>query len=323
MKWRKTELFDIDKELRALSTGSERPSEELRQETRRMVREAICAKQRQVPTKRRRLAYYPAAAAILAVIMIVSVFSAAPAQAAGYYTIDINPSVSIAVDESGNVLSAEAKNDDAKDLLQGLEFRGLRFEDALKVIIKTAQQKRYLKNGGHLLVAHFGSDKGISQKRLEEIVNEQLPESGVNGLAINGSMGDYERYDKEGKKAGIELLMDSAHKAGIEDGDIDDVIENMSDKQEDSGGKDNGQNSGSNANNGRDNNGQADKEDKPRATDEKDNDDNNSQSDKVKDQEDKAKDKDTGSNDGKDKDVKDTNEKGGKKDKKDKESKGI
>lgn len=311
------ELFDIDKKLRALS-AEPGPSEELRQQTRRMVSEAVRMKRRQAP-RRRRLIYYPAAAAVLAIIMVVCVFPLAPAQAAGYYTIDINPSVSVAVDGGDNVISAEARNDDAKDLLTGLKLSGMRFEDALKAIIQTAAQKKYLRDDGHLLVAHFGSDEGISQQRLDEIVNVQLPETGVTALAINGGIVDYEKYEKAGKKAGIELLMEDARETGIEDEDIDKVIQSMSEKQgspgdndkKDSGGKGSGKDTKA-----EDNNSQSpdkDKEYKP--VDGKD------KTDKDKDEKDNVKDKNANGKDGKDNQAKDKDEKGGKKDKEEKEDK--
>lgn len=207
------------------------PDEELRLQTRRLVRSAEQQRTGRNPRIRKHnLLYYPAVAVVLAVILVFSVFPGTPAQAAGYYTIDINPSIIVAVDDDDTVLFFTAKNKEAKELMTGVGLTGMRFDEALKVVINAASQKGYLKQGGHLLVAHFGDSEGISQQALEEIVADQLPESGVVALALNGGKDKFEKAKKAGQKPGIELLMDGAREAGIRDKDIDVVIDKMSDK---------------------------------------------------------------------------------------------
>jgi hypothetical protein len=303
-------LFELDKELQAIAADKYNPSEELRLKTRSMVSRAAQKRSKARPSARKLTRLYPAVAAALAIILFVSVFSAAPAQAAGYYTIDINPSISIAVDDNDNVLSVSAKNSEAEGLLAGLELAGMRFEDALKVIIQAAAQEGYLKDQGRLLVAHFGNDEGISQQELELIVSDQLPESGVSVLALHGGKDDFDNAESAGKKAGIELLLRGAREAGIEDEDIGVVIGKMSGKQGNAGGNsgnnnnnDDGNeqssdNQGNNSNNG--NNGSNDNNGNGGQDNESDSEDKNKDADIDKDKDTKDKD-----NKGNDKDVKD------------------
>jgi hypothetical protein len=247
-------LFDIDKELQAMRAERYIPDEELRQKTRRLTSRAAREINGRKPRARKKsLLYYPATAVVLAVILALSVFSAAPAQAAGYYTIDINPSISVAVDNDENVLFVTAKNKEAKELLAGAGLAGMRFEDALKVVINSASQKGYLRDGGHLLVAHFGDSEGMSQQTLEQIVIEQLPERGVIALALNGGKDEFEKAQKAGQKPGIELLMGGAREVGIKEKDIDVVIDKMSEKPgKAAGGQSNDEkvNTGNNGNSG-------------------------------------------------------------------------
>lgn len=215
-----------------------------------MVSEAAQKRQKQTRAARNmRLIFYPAIAAALAIIMLVSVLPGAPAEAAGYYTVDINPSVSIAVDSEDNVLSASAKNTDAERVLSGLNLSGMRIGVALKAVIAAADSMGYIKDGGHVIIAHFGGGEGVSQKQAEEIVSLELPERSVKAVALNGTLDEFKTSEKAGKKAGIEALMQDAREAGIKGQDIDAVIGKMS-------GKDGAKPSGKD-NNGKGNNGNA------------------------------------------------------------------
>lgn len=227
------QLIDIEKELRSIKTEY-KPDERLRQRTRSLVAGEIGKKRRgKVSFRRAAFLYSPAAAVVLVIALCVSLFTAAPAKAAGYYTIDINPSVSVGVDENNTVISVTPENEDAAVMLEGLDIKGMQFEDAFKTLLQAADVKDFLKEDGHVLVAYFGDGEGITQDEVNAIVNEQLPEKKISALALNGNTDDYDNAKKSGKKAGIELLLDNADAAGIEESDPDTVIDIMSDKLKD------------------------------------------------------------------------------------------
>jgi hypothetical protein len=221
-------LIDIEKELAELKAQDFKPSEDLRLNTRAKVNSAARQSgQREVA--RFRPGNLKAVAAVLAILLVVSVFTVVPAQAASdYYTIDINPSVSVAVDGHGNVISAAPENDDAKELLSGLNLKGMQFEKALKTIVQAAVQQQYLKEDGHLLVAHFGRNEGLTQQQLNSIVSEQIPGGNVSALMLSGDKEQYEKSKKSGQKAGIELLLSNAKEQGIDTKDVDSLIHMMS-----------------------------------------------------------------------------------------------
>jgi hypothetical protein len=223
-------LIDIEKELRNIRTEF-KPDERLRQRTRSLViSEAGKRNRSKTDFKKAAFKFSPAVAFVLVLVLCISLFTSAPARAAGYYTIDIDSSISVAVDQNDTVISVSAEDDEAAALLEGLDIDGMQFEDALKVIVQAAAQKDYLKEDGHVLVAHFGDGEGISQEDVNTIVDGQLPADKVSALALNGSADDYKNAKKSGKKAGIELLLNSADAAGIEEKDPDTVISIMSDK---------------------------------------------------------------------------------------------
>lgn len=229
-------MIDIDKELVGLKAQGLRPSENLRLETRKKVSDAAVRHGRHSHTMSHDLpgtlhkhtglrpAYLTAAAAVLTILFFAAVLTAAPAQAAGYYTIDINTSISVAVDADDNVINVSAENDDASALLSGLDVKGRRFEEALNVIIHAAIEQQYLAEGGQVLVARFGEGEGLSQQRLDAIVGGQLPDGNVSALMLKGEKEQFESAKKTGGKAGVELLLSDAREIGIEDESLVEVI---------------------------------------------------------------------------------------------------
>ncbi|MGE5495988.1 MAG: hypothetical protein ACM3S4_11890 [Burkholderiales bacterium] len=216
-------MIDIDKALAGLKVQGLRPSEKLRLETREIVSDA--AKQRgEHKLSSGFKPVYIIASAVLAILLFALVFTALPAQAAGYYTIDINPSISVAVDAYDNVIEVSAENDDASALLSGLDVKGRRFEEALDAIIRAAVKRRYLAGGGQVLVARFGEGEGLSQQKLDAIVGGQLPDENVSTLVLNGEKEQFENAKKSGRKAGVELLLTRAREIGIEEDNLGEVI---------------------------------------------------------------------------------------------------
>jgi hypothetical protein len=235
-------MLDIEKELRALSQNKEYPSDALRERTRTLVRqECQCAQEdtrpaaherRVAPARRtmRWVAVFTAAVAVmLAAVLVLA--PPQPAQAAGYYTVDINPSVSLSVDSSDIILSATAGNDDAKALLDGLSLVGLSIEDALSAIVHTASENGWLKENGHVLVAHFGDTPGFSTQQASDIVDEAAG-GDVSVLVLKSTRNDYENAEKDNKNAGIELLKKNAKDLGINtDSDTDTIIREVRGRQ--------------------------------------------------------------------------------------------
>lgn len=243
-------MIDIDKELKSIQ-AEYKPDEFLRQQTRSLLKREIEHKRQGKTFKKAAFVLCPAAAFVLILILCISVFTAVPAKAAGYYTIDINPSISIAVDENDVVISVDPENEDAVRLLQTIELKGIQFQEALKMILQAAEQMDFIKDNGHLLVAHFGEGPGMTQEELVSLVNTEMPDAKINALSINGSTDDFENAKKSGKKAGIELLIKNAGDAGIDGQDPDTVINIMNGKA----GNDHKENNGNNTDNGKHNNG--------------------------------------------------------------------
>lgn len=223
-------MFEIERELEKIRNESFAPDESLRRRVRAEIKNRVRADGAEKARKARRAGtMYKAfsAAAVAAALLIIFSFNFfTPAVAAGYYTIDINPSVSVAVDADDNVISVKAENDDASDVLLGLSLTGKKFEEALRLVINAAVRKNYLKPDGNVLVAHFGGGGGITQLQLSAIVSE-ASRGDIAVLVLNGDKTDFENAQKSGERAGIALLMSDAKKMGIENGDVGSLIRIM------------------------------------------------------------------------------------------------
>ena len=96
--------------------------------------------------KRRWIAPLSAAAALAIVagsIFGISRFQQASA-ADSVVTLDINPSIALSVNSKETVTTATPLNDDAKDIMGGMELEGTNLETAVNAIIGASLQKGYL-----------------------------------------------------------------------------------------------------------------------------------------------------------------------------------
>ncbi len=231
-------MLDIDKELKALSKIKQKPGDALRASMHALVRDEarhLQRGERRLSAKPvRRKVRWAAVCAVAAALMLIAALTFTPAQtaqAAGYYTIDINPSVTLSVDENDIVLSAEAGNEDAAALLENMQLKGLPIANALDALVHAAADGGWLKENGHVLVAHFGDTPGISEQQTLEIVSSAAGDT-VNVLVLQSTKESFENAEKQHKSAGLELLRKNAANLGIDSSmGMDDMITAVDKKQ--------------------------------------------------------------------------------------------
>ena len=97
--------------------------------------------------------------------------------------LDVNPSISIEVNEAGEVVSVSAENEDADTLLGELKLEGKNYEEAVKISVSVLQTHEYitpLKNS--VLITVLGDN--------EEIANE-IRSNSVKAI-VDGDSDEYE-----------------------------------------------------------------------------------------------------------------------------------
>lgn len=218
-------MFDIDKALVEIKTEKQCPDEPLREKTRQLVMKEVQKKQKTKHFGRVSWAFSAVIAVIAAFIILFSLPHTT--EEVSYYTIDINPSISMQVNASGTVLGVSAENEDAQVLLRNMELAGLSFEAALMDVVQKADELGYLKDDAHVLVAHFGETECLTQQQVECDVSESTNRN-VNVLLLQGSEEDYEQSKAQNQSPGVELLIKQAADQGIQSEDVDELVKQMS-----------------------------------------------------------------------------------------------
>ena len=88
----------------------------------------------------------------------------------GVLTISINPEVDLEIDKDGKVLAVVFRNEDAKTAYQDLNLEGIAAEDAVKMIVETADKKGYLKDDGGVTVV-YGSTGNASAEEARDMID--------------------------------------------------------------------------------------------------------------------------------------------------------
>ncbi len=106
--------------------------------------------------------------------------------------LDINPSIVLEVNKSEKVLSAQAKNKDAKKVLEGLNLKGENLSNAVDSVLNAVVKHGYIdKKSNSVLVSVDNKDskKGEElQRKLSQKVSKTLQKDGVEGAVLSQSL---------------------------------------------------------------------------------------------------------------------------------------
>lgn len=90
------------------------------------------------------LRYFAAAASILLVILLGQFYLGRAQPAVAFVTIDINPSIELAVLADGTVASARGLNSDGTMILEKIQVQGINVHEAVKLIVDQAVTDQFL-----------------------------------------------------------------------------------------------------------------------------------------------------------------------------------
>ncbi|MFZ5646806.1 MAG: anti-sigma factor domain-containing protein [Bacillota bacterium] len=93
---------------------------------------------------------------------------------AAYVSLDINPSVEMALDRENVVIDIQPLNDDGKDLIAGLTLKGLSVEIAIEKIVEAAVSKEFIIPGEENVVLSAVTPLGGDPVRTESLVTESI-----------------------------------------------------------------------------------------------------------------------------------------------------
>lgn len=100
---------------------------------------------------RKRLPYlkqFMAVASLFIILMAGLLYFGETPPAAAYLTIDINPSIELAVSNAGKVISASAMDDEGEKILTEVKVKGRDLREAVELIVAQAVADNYLEQSG-------------------------------------------------------------------------------------------------------------------------------------------------------------------------------
>jgi len=160
-----------------------------------------------------------------------------------YLSVDINPSVELGINVLGQVVSAEALNDDGKDILSGISVTGMNVKKAVNIIVDTAADKGYLNEDGSSVVSLTAAtdDKEKADKLTkdaeegtEAALAENETSAEVSQAAISKARRDaaIEAGISPGKMNLIQKLWEATENDGVgaTEDDFDEILEFANDK---------------------------------------------------------------------------------------------
>lgn len=108
--------------------------------------------------------------------------------------LDVNPSLSMNVDEDEKVLSVEALNDDAKEILGSMDLKGTSLETAVNAMIGSMLQKGYLSDiQNSILVSVENKDANRSaqlQEQVLQIISQAVANSSMDAAVLSQTISD-------------------------------------------------------------------------------------------------------------------------------------
>lgn len=138
------------------------------------------------------------------------------AQVAKYYTIDINPSIELAVTADGKVVKATGLNQDGTKLLAQVEAKtqleGLAAEAAASLIAQAAVEAGYVAPGeeNEIVITVTGVAEGSGGTSVIEDVYQQPGPTSNDGENANGGAGDDSDADRDGVCQAVYRTMQQA-----------------------------------------------------------------------------------------------------------------
>lgn len=95
-------------------------------------------------------------------------------------SIDINPSFELHLNKENQVIDVVSFNDDATQILEGIDVYGKPYEEAINTVISSEEYQSYIKDDSFLQVSVYSSDVGRS-KELEKVLQAYLSQTVSKG----------------------------------------------------------------------------------------------------------------------------------------------
>lgn len=168
------------------------------------------------------LRYFMVAASLLIVVLTGQLYLGQTPPAAAYLTIDINPSVELAVSVDGKVVSTRGLNSDGEKVLAEVKIKGRDLREAVELIIARAVIDQYLKDKEDNVILATLTVEGDAEPVVDldsvyEAIRNPVESGGVDAEVIIEPVKPEMRQEaaKSGISTGRYLLLQKSDKKGV------------------------------------------------------------------------------------------------------------
>lgn len=152
-----------------------------------------------LPRRPRR--WYRLALSAAAILVLVAVgffaFAGQNRQVFAVVGLDVNPSVELSIDDRERVIAAEALNDDAIVVLEGLNLEGVDLNTACHAVVGSMLVKGYLRADSNSILVSTRAIDPVVGKQLEQQISQNLNSYLENSEVAVAILGQYVADDEE------------------------------------------------------------------------------------------------------------------------------
>lgn len=161
---------------------------------------------------------------------------------AGYYyqsvngvasivSLDVNPSIELKVNKNEKVLSATPMNDDAKEILDGMNLKGTQADVAMNAIIGSLLQHGYVDELANSILITVEDDDQARGEKLQQALTQQadaaLASAQVNGAILSQVMVHSDELSQKAQEYGISAGKAALIQAVVEGSNNTKTFENL------------------------------------------------------------------------------------------------
>lgn len=156
-----------------------------------------------------RLAALAAAACLVIAIGGGSIYYNRSQTAASIVSLDVNPSIELVLNSSERVLRAEALNEDAAAVLDGMDLKGSTLDVAVNALMGSLLKNGYVDELANSILITVEDDNAARaaqlESRLTETVNAVMTSSSINGAILSQVVSQNQELQAKADEYGISL----------------------------------------------------------------------------------------------------------------------